>query len=555
MGTTIELQMRAERIGPFTRGPLLHLDAPADTSLQTQLHTILEILCQHPPGKQHPDRRVVFQARWSLPGGRVDGLSIGLPFYLAAWAALADRRSSTKSRFLAPYLAATGCVQGGEVLPVNGDTLASKVEAAFFAPVLRLMVPEVQKKEAVAEVHRLRASHPGRQLVILGVRELPRGEEFPGMVVTRQRRPREVAGRLLREWMVHGGVATITALLAALSAAVIVLFFWVTKNEPIDAAWSDEHLTTTNRHGRIVGKFPFPPGKPVGWQGGRFASRSTYIANLDHEGKNEILTFLWDRNQKADRLAAIDRHGRLIWVRRAGTLDDRVVDAWEDQNWSDLLVFPDPLLPQQILTIRRSITGPLSVLASIDPRSGKALGILQNAGHLEDLYAVELPEVESGLVLAVGTHNPSRSGIAILFDPAGFCVESAERLPWSTDSTQVGTRPWSAILMPPDVFTSGTRVSACDVGRERDGLLRIAVRGESRGDVNYYFEIGAFRRIGLRAVQITDGYKQKLRESGSGLDESDFHNEEERLLRGTRWLTPTGWHDFDPDRRQNGKPQ
>jgi hypothetical protein len=76
-------------------------------------------------------------------------------------------------RFLSSDVAFTGSIdKEGRVLPVNGDTIALKIERAFFSPVKYLVLPIDNLAIAQNALEQLSIKYPHRRLLLVGASHL-----------------------------------------------------------------------------------------------------------------------------------------------------------------------------------------------------------------------------------------------------------------------------------------------------------------------------------------------------------------------------------------------
>jgi hypothetical protein len=128
------------------------------------------------------------------------GDSIGLAVGLITYTQLLKPEVMRHERFLAGDVAFTGGVSpDGAIAPVNRDTLAVKVERAFFSPVKYLVLPECDLAAAKEHVEQLRERYSRRRRLhligaerfadIVGNHNVVRAEKVcPGVLVARTAR-------------------------------------------------------------------------------------------------------------------------------------------------------------------------------------------------------------------------------------------------------------------------------------------------------------------------------------------------------------------------------
>jgi hypothetical protein len=155
--------------------------------------------------------KISFDAAHALHEGNSANLAIAALFYCAAL-----RYTGQRQQFhLAANVAITGDLnETGEVLPVDGKSLAAKVQAAFFSWVEYLVVPKSQLNEAEAAANVLMQRFPNRGLTLIGVGHLR--EIFYDRRLTRREcagMAKHLARKTRRNKFTVGGMATILFLI------------------------------------------------------------------------------------------------------------------------------------------------------------------------------------------------------------------------------------------------------------------------------------------------------------------------------------------------------
>lgn len=96
------------------------------------------------------------------------GDSIGLAMALVAYTQALRPLVRWHERYLSGEVAVTAAIDdSGRLLPINTQTLAAKIDRAFFSHVRYLVVPEPNAEAARAHLELLRQEHPRRQLLLI----------------------------------------------------------------------------------------------------------------------------------------------------------------------------------------------------------------------------------------------------------------------------------------------------------------------------------------------------------------------------------------------------
>ena len=101
------------------------------------------------------------------------GDSIGLAVSLVAFTQLLKPEVMRQERFIASDIAVTGSIDAeGRIAPVNNDTIAAKIERAFFSHVRYVVLPEANLATARDTVKRLSRQYPSRKLRLVSAAHL-----------------------------------------------------------------------------------------------------------------------------------------------------------------------------------------------------------------------------------------------------------------------------------------------------------------------------------------------------------------------------------------------
>ncbi len=116
-----------------------------------------------------------YRAYLSIDGSNrtFTGDSIGLAVSLVAFTQLLKPEVMRQERFIASDIAVTGSITAdGRITPVNNDTIAAKIERAFFSHVRYAVLPEANLATARDTVKRLNKQYPRRRLRLVSAAHL-----------------------------------------------------------------------------------------------------------------------------------------------------------------------------------------------------------------------------------------------------------------------------------------------------------------------------------------------------------------------------------------------
>ncbi|MFH1278274.1 MAG: hypothetical protein ABIK65_07840 [Candidatus Eisenbacteria bacterium] len=502
--------------------------------------------------------RTRFELEMDRTPASLDGRSCELALVLgaaAAWSVLAPR---FRYRRIREGVAMTGVVSNGEVRPVEGTTLAAKVEACFHGPVRFLCVPISEEEHASSIARNLRAEHPERGLGIRGVgaiRDVWEDRDicedvrrsFFGWLVT-----------LFRRIAVSRTLTGILLLIAVLLASLVGREWYLNRPLPAAAHWEGDRVFVANRHGRVIFVIDEPGRyRPHNVENATFDKIGARLAvwDLDGDGVSEILVMFRGNGALIERMSAYDCHGRRLWSHDAPGFGFPPGITEDSFQW---IAFYSAGTRErgslQLMAVRRSALGSLSIADRIDGATGEHRGMLANDGHMEGVYPLDADGDGSLELLMSATHNPSGMGLLAVIRLDGW-RPSAEplppgRIPHLTDPSVLNAGVVAAIRFPLDDH-SVTRAHAREIGK-RGGFVHVCVIGgwgerslpTERAEfrcVLYYLDCSVLRRPVLERVAFVDSYRALIMGYHPEFTNDDLDAEAERLARGTEYLTSEGW--------------
>jgi hypothetical protein len=366
--------------------------------------------------------QVAFETAHALHEGASANLAIAALFYCAAL-----YHTDQRERFnLAPGVALTGDLnKAGEVLPVDGKTLATKVKAAFFSWVEYLVVPKSQRNEAEAAARSFAQRYPHRALTIIGVGHLR--EIFFDRRLTRREcagMTKHLARQAWRNKFTVGGMAT-TGLLVLIIGK---LLYGPVDRNPIAGEFVEESLLVKNKYGKVIDRI---------WMGAPTVRRANTLGpdnelqglhyvtffDIDGDALNEIFWLQWP-DEKTENPAMIYcksvKEDSLQWsVPLRQTLHfPRKPDVTSD------LFMPKHVAAgdfdrngkAEIFVVACHDFFP-SLVMKLNAKDGKELGNYVHIGHLSPMKFVDLDSDGITEILLCGTNNAFRQACVVALDP------------------------------------------------------------------------------------------------------------------------------------------
>ncbi|MCK4460977.1 MAG: hypothetical protein KAW46_04200, partial [candidate division Zixibacteria bacterium] len=253
------------------------------------------------------------------------GDSIGLAVSLVAFTQLLKPEVMRQERFIASDIAVTGGINAeSRITPVNNDSLAAKIERAFFSHVRHVVLPEANLATARDTVKRLSKQYPRRRLRlvsaahlddVLNDRNIIRSEKVClGAFITKK------AARYTRATKVQ-----VPLLIGLLAIAFLLYADYYPKLWPQSMwfDWNPEYVRLTETGFEALNKDSVALWD-IEFECDSITERSTYrIGDIDGDGKNEV-AFMPHAPQTAPcesnaSLFAYDHSGDLMW-RRNGAI-------------------------------------------------------------------------------------------------------------------------------------------------------------------------------------------------------------------------------------------
>lgn len=119
----------------------------------------------------HHKAKRKYHAHFNIDSGnhQFTGDSIGLAIAMLTYTQLMKPEIMRHERFLSSDVAFTGSIdRDGNILAINDETVALKIERAFFSPIKYLIVPNSNLKPAKAYLNKLSDTYSNRKLILIG---------------------------------------------------------------------------------------------------------------------------------------------------------------------------------------------------------------------------------------------------------------------------------------------------------------------------------------------------------------------------------------------------
>jgi len=553
IGLPATLDVSADLVYGRSERPELSFDATVDSAVKAGLRNCLAQLAKVPVRGAPAPRRCWFRAKLSPSEAYLIGRSACLPFFLAASAARSLQGIGWEARGVPPGIAATGRLEETKVLPVEASTLAAKVRACFFSPIRVLCVPFDQRHEALAEVRRLEARYPLRQL---GIRDV---EDARELWYDLPQEPRRVGGILksaVRLAVMSRAVIVIAAAAVVLALGFIAMELIHLRAAPVRAEWRGSDLVFWNGSGHQCAGVSLTPAH-------RFLSgaRDDFgewlaVWNADSKGSNEVVALHCSQPGDADFLTLFNGRGRALWTRRAEQLDP-ADDLREDVFWWYFYRCTGADGDPSILTLRRSRQTGLCLVDVLHGASGRYMGRLISRGHLEGMVHIDLDRDGTREFVAFGTDNPSGRAVLAVVDPSRMRPERTSEPTSSADlldpeAADLGARLVMTFSL--DRFSEEARAGCGWVDEQEDGGIAAHVAGAPSSGILYFMRFEPGLRPVLSRVQLSDAYRALIRtHSAESVPDSTFAAEEARLGSEVRLLSGAAWRGVEMETVENSQ--
>jgi hypothetical protein len=399
-------------------------ESEATAVAQTPIAAARLLLVENYPAlaKRFFTGQVAFATAHALHEGASANLAIAALFYCSAL-----HYTDQRERFyLTPGVALTGELnKAGEVLPVDGKTLATKVKAAFFSWMDYLVVPKQQLNEAEAAARALTQRYPHRALTIIGIGHLR--EIFYDRRLTKREcvsKVKYVARKAWRNKFSVGGLVTILILILIIGKSI----YGPLDKNPIIGEFTGESLLIKNKSGEIVDEISVGPAtvqraNSTSYHNEVLGLYYVTFFDVDGDGINEVFWVQWS-DEKTKQPGKIccksvleDTVRWSISLRRA--LDfPRKPDAKSDN------FFPNQIAAGDFdgdgkgeLFVNCTHDFFPSLVMKLEAQTGKELGYYVHVGHLPSMKLVDLDHDGITEVLLCGVNNAFRKACLIVLDP------------------------------------------------------------------------------------------------------------------------------------------
>jgi len=250
------------------------------------------------------------------------GDSIGLAVALVSFTQLLRPEVMRQERFIASDIAVTGSIEpDGRIQPVNDDTLAAKIERAFFSHVRYVVLPDANLAVASDTVKRMNKQYPRRRLGLVHASHLDEVVEDRNII----RSEKVCLGEfIVKKTARYSRLARVQVPLLAGLIWLLLAILWPKYFDP----WFDWHIAEVVAKGNKIaalnskGQRIFLSdnvGVTLKYEQDHVispADRDFVIADVDNDGRDEVFLAVDNRKLPA-RIQLYDDDGTRKWEKLA----------------------------------------------------------------------------------------------------------------------------------------------------------------------------------------------------------------------------------------------
>ncbi len=316
----------------------------------------------------------------------------------------------------------------GNLLPVDEEGLKAKIEAAFFAPVTELIIPNLNLQAAELALADLKKRYPNRTLQLFPISSVNEIHDIPQLFQPARRLGiRKAAGLWLRSVKrkpVIWGAGAVAVLISLLIMISNILFF---DQNPVQFQIDDRYIHFLNKEKNILWSHAFQ--KIVSSEYViPFRSR-ILLSDLDDDQKNEVLLGTLNRDHPEDSgdLFFYDHDGSVIWKFHASYQQSSSNYTYIDHYRIYNIKLQDVLntgLPQIITEIAHSPYYPSNL--SMFDMEGNVLGEYWHSGRF---LPIDFHDLNGDSILEIfvgGTNNLFRTAFLCVLDPRNMTGKSPD---------------------------------------------------------------------------------------------------------------------------------
>lgn len=360
--------------------------------------------------------QVTFDGKHELHRGDSSDLAIAALAY-SAMLRFANERNQYR---LLPTTAMTGALTAdGQVLPVDPDGLARKVDAAFFSAAICMVVPRQQLASAEEIADGLRLKYPLRHLALIGVSHLR--EVFYDRRVADVIRVPLARHVVNKAWKWRRPIAAV--ILLTLGLAVFRLAYGPLDKNPVIYAFSGEMLLLKNKSNQQIEEIRVGERTVYATNEAGDMIQPVGFADIDGDGRNEV--FWWQFPP--------DGPGNATTVNCKSIGEDTVRWSFVTSKTIHFLQSTDVSTPefraQRLIVEDLDGDGKQDVLVSalhnafpclvfkLDALSGGEISHYLHIGHLNDMRAWDLDGDGMKEVILCGANNAFKNACLVMLDP------------------------------------------------------------------------------------------------------------------------------------------
>jgi hypothetical protein len=366
--------------------------------------------------KSHFTGQVIFDEVHTMHEGSSANLATAALIYCA----ILNFANNREQYQISSDVAITGNIdQDGNVLPIDDNTLSTKINTAFFSYIKYLVIHKDQLQPAESILNKLKVQYPKKDFTIIGVSKLR--EIFYDRRLTKFERAGVIKYTAKNVWRRKFTAAGILIIIFLLLALAKILYGPIDKN-PFSAIIKGQNLAITNRNGETLEEIPVSAEVVYRISNSNLIEKYVKFYDINKDGINEII---WtdfktlDPKSESKIQCRFYKQDSLNWsytIKRKLDFPFNPIEGEYFQPNDFILGDFDKDGKLEIFLCAVHLNSP-SLIIKLDALSGKELGHYVHIGHLQSLNATDINNDGIDEILSCGMNNAFEKACFFILDP------------------------------------------------------------------------------------------------------------------------------------------
>lgn len=431
------------------------------------------------------------------------GESLGLAMTLSTISSISKNNDYKNKYSLVQDYCITGSIApDGAVNSISAQALTTKLETVFYSPFNKILIPEGNKKQTIAELDKLKEKYPHRDLEIIAVSNIKDALSKPKIVLKEK--------TAFRNRFKNGFAKR---MIAPIIIIAIVLFFsaimFLNKDiNPTSLQVNESSIDVYNKSGKLLWNYKFGyklKSEYYKSSTDKLFTHKVIFTDIDKDGFNELILATTFSEKSNGGLIVFDNKGNILW---SYTEDSKNVfshiDIDDTYRNHSIFIYEDGDEVYIIANMFHRLYFPSHTL--IFNSMGEIKGNYWNAGHVYAMAFVDIDDDNEKEIIFGGcdnAHNSAFVGVWEIDNVKGHSPTSqANYIP---NGVSKGTEIYYILLPQPKELLNAYRGEVMEIRALPDSNIIVKYNLDSQKQLSVSLILN--NEFNMVDFTISDAYK------------------------------------------------